>query len=328
MNKRVAVVAMAVAFAMHSPIRADAAAPDITNFPNKPVRYIIPFPPGAGSDLTARTVAQKLSEVWKVQVVADNRSGASGIIGVEYTANANPDGYTICHVTASHTTNAATNPRLPYDFTRDLQGVSQITSLYYVLYLHPAVPVRSVKELVTYARAHPGTLNFGSSGAGGLQHFAGELFAQMTGTRMVHVPYKGSGAVIPAMFSNEVQLGFGSIYGVRGHVQQGKLRWLAITAARRSPAVDLPTIAESGLPGYEVDQWYGVVTSAKVPRAIVQKINAAIVQGLQSPDAIQRLTSDGGTVVGSSPEAFSTHLRTEVARWKKLVKDANIVLQN
>ena len=327
MNRRILEMTLPV-FALSISTGNAAQTPDVANFPNKPVRYIIPFPPGAGSDLTARTVAQKLSEIWKIQVVADNRTGASGAIGVEYTANANPDGYTICHVTASQTTNAATNPRLPYDFTRDVQGVSQVTSLYYVLYVHPGVAAKSVKELIAYAKSHPDTLNYGSSGSGGLQHFAGELFNQMAGTKLVHIPYKGSGAVIPAMFSNEVQLGFGSIYGVRGHVQQGKLRWLAITAARRSPAIDLPTIAESGLPGYEVDQWYGVVTSAKVPKALVQKINAAIVQALQAPDAVQRLTSDGATVVGSSPETFSGYIKSEVDKWKKLVKAANITLQN
>lgn len=324
-NKSVAVLLSVLAICS---TRVDAAqVSDADKFPVKPVRYIIPFPPGAGSDLTARTIAQKLSEIWKVQVIADNRTGASGVIGVEATANANPDGYTICHVTASHTTNAATNPKLPYDLNRDLQGVTQATSLYYVLYTSSTLPAKSVKELVAYAKANPGRLNYGSSGIGGLQHFAGELFAELAGIKMVHVPYKGSGAVIPAMLGGEVQLGFGSIYGVRSLVQQGKLKWLAITAAKRSPAVDLPTIAEAGLPGYEVDQWYGVVASAKVPKPVIQKINASIRQALKSPDVVQRLTSDGATIVGSAPEEFSGYMKAEITKWKKLVKDANISLQ-
>ncbi len=219
------------------------------HYPNKPIRFIVPFSPGAGTDVTARTIAQKLSEKWGHQVVADNRTGAGGAIGVDFAAKAIPDGYTICLISASNSVNSATNPGLPYDLVKDLQGIAQATSLFYVLYIHPSVPAKSARELIAYAKAHPGTLNFGSSGSNTLQHFAGELFNHMANVRMVHVPYKGTAAVIPAMLSGEVQVGFGSLIGTRSQMQSGRLRGIAITAAKRSPSIDLPTVAESGVPG-------------------------------------------------------------------------------
>jgi tripartite-type tricarboxylate transporter receptor subunit TctC len=313
----------AVAFA--GPLYA-AHGDAVSQYPSKPIRFIVPFSPGAGTDTTARTLAHKLGERFGQQVVADNRTGAAGTIGVEYTANANPDGYTICLISASHAVNAATNPKLPYDLTKDLQAITQATSLFYVVYHHPSVPVKSIKELIAYAKANPNKLNYGTSGTGGLQHFAGELFNHMAGTKMVHVPYKGSGSVIPAMLANEVQVGFGTLFGVRPQVQAGRLRWLAITAGKRSPVADLPTVAEAGLPGYEVDQWYGVITSAKVPKPIVSKLHGALVEVLKSPDVVQRLGADGSTPVGSTPEQFSAHIKSEIAKWKKLVKEAHLTL--
>lgn len=298
------------------------------NYPNKPIRFIVPFSPGAGTDTTARTIAQKLSDKWGQQVVADNRTGAGGAIGVDYAAKATPDGYTICLISASNSVNSATNPSLPYDLVKDLQGISQATSLFYVVYIHPSVPAKSAKELIAYAKANPGKLNFGSSGNNTLQHFSGELFNHMAGVKIVHVPYKGTAAVIPAMLSGEVQVGFGSLIGTRSQMQSGRLRGIAITAAKRSPSIDLPTVAESGVPGYEVDQWYGVITSSKVPQPIVRKLNAAIVEALQQPDVATRLAADGSTPVGSSPEQFNAHIKSEIAKWKKLVKEANLRLEN
>jgi tripartite-type tricarboxylate transporter receptor subunit TctC len=295
-------------------------------YPNKPIRFIVPFAPGAGTDTTARTIAQKLTDKWGHQVVVDNRTGAGGAIGVDYTAKAVPDGYTICLISASNSVNAATNPSLPYNMERDLQGISQATSLFYVVYVHPSLPVKNVKDLIAHAKANPGKLNFGSSGTGTLQHFSGELLNHMAGIQMVHVPYKGTAAVIPAMLSGEVHVGFGSLIGTRPQMEAGKLRGLAITAAKRSPSTDLPTAAESGVPGYEVDQWYGVITSSKVPKNIVQKLNVGIVEAVKSPDVAKRLTADGSTPVGSSPEQFNTHIRSEIAKWKKLVKEANLQL--
>jgi len=306
-----------------------AAQPDSAkDYPNKPVRFIVPFAPGAGTDTTARTIAQKLSDAWGQQVVVDNRTGAAGAIGVDLTAKAIPDGYTICLISASHSVNSAVNPKLPYDLLKDLAAISQASSLFYVVYHNPSVPVKSIKELVAYAKANPGKLNFGSSGTGGLQHFAGEMFNHMAGIKLIHVPYKGTAAVIPAMLAGDVQVGFGTLFGVRPHLPTGRLRALAVTTGKRTPAApELPTVAEAGVPGYEVDQWYGVLTSAKVPAPIVRKLNAAINEALKSPDVVKRFSADGSTPTGSTPEQFSAHIRSEIAKWRKLVKEAKLDLQ-
>ena len=297
------------------------------NYPNKPIRFIAPFTPGAGTDTTARTIAKKLADMWGQQVVVDNRTGAAGAIGVELTSQANPDGYTICLISASHSVNSAVNPKLSYDLTKDLQAITQATSLFYAVYVNPSIPVKSIKELIAYAKAHPGKLNFSSSGTGGLQHFAGEMFNHMAGVKMIHVPYKGSAAGIIANLAGDVQVGFGTLFGVRPHMATGRLRVLAITAKHRSPAApELPTVDEAGLPGYEVDQWYGIITGAKVPRPVVMKLQQAIAETLKSPDVVKRLTADGSTPVGSTPEQFAKHIASEIAKWRKLAKEAHLEL--
>jgi tripartite-type tricarboxylate transporter receptor subunit TctC len=298
------------------------------DYPSKPIRFIVPFVAGAGTDTTGRTIGAKLAEKWGQQVVVDNRTGAGGAIGVDLTAHAAPDGYTVCLISASHAVNAAVNPKLPYDFGKDLQGITQVTSLFYAAYVNPAVPATTIKELIAHAKANPGKLNFGSSGAGTLQHFAGEMFNHLAGVKMVHVPFKGAAATIMGNLSGEIQVGFSTLFGVRPHIATGRLRVLAITAAKRSPAApDLPTVAEAGVPGYEVDQWYGMVTGARVPSTIVGKLSAAIAESLKSPDVLQRLGADGSTAVGSSPERFSAYLKSEIAKWRKLAKDADLMLQ-
>jgi tripartite-type tricarboxylate transporter receptor subunit TctC len=310
-------------------LQAAFAADIAREYPNRPIRFITPFVAGAGTDTTARTIAQKLSETWGQQVIVDNRTGAAGAIGVDLTAKAVPDGYTICLISASHSVNSATNPQLPYDLTKDLQAVTQASSLFYVVYHHPSVPVNSIKELIAYAKANPGKLNFGSSGTGGLQHFAGEMFSHLAKIKMVHVPYKGTAAVTTAMLSGDVQVGFGTLFGVRPHMQSGRLKVLAITAGKRSPAApELPTVIEAGLPGYEVDQWYGVLTTAKVPLPIVRKLNAAIGEALKQPDVVKRFAADGSTPLGSTPDQFSAHIKGEIAKWRKLAKEANLELQH
>jgi tripartite-type tricarboxylate transporter receptor subunit TctC len=322
--------AVGAVIALCAAASVQAAAVDLAkDYPNRPVRFIVPFAPGAGTDTTARTIAQKLSDMWGQQVVADNRTGAAGAIGVDLTAKATPDGYTICLISASHSVNSAVNPNLPYDLMKDLAAISQASSLFYVVYHNPAVPVKSIKELVAYARANPGKLNFGSSGTGGLQHFAGEMFNHMAGIKMIHVPYKGTAAVIPAMLAGDVQVGFGTLFGVRPHLPSGRLRALAVTTGKRTPAApELPTVAEAGVPGYEVDQWYGVLTAAKVPAPILRKLNAAINEALKSPDVVKRFAADGSTPAGSTPEQFSAHIRSETAKWRKLAREAKLELQN
>ncbi len=297
------------------------------NYPVRPIRFIAPFTPGAGTDTTARTLAQKLTDLWGQQAVVDNRTGAAGAIGVEITAHAQPDGYTICLISASHSVNSATNPKLPYDLARDLQGITQATSLFYAVYHSPQVPVKSAKELIAYAKANPNKLLFGSSGTGSLQHFAGEMFNHLSGAKLTHIPYKGTSSVITAMLSNEVQVGFGTMFGVRPHMVTGRLKVVAITAGKRSPSVpEIPTLAEAGIPGYEVDQWYGVITGAKVPRPIVEKLSAAMAQALKDLEVVKRLAADGSSPVGSTPDQFSAHIKSEMAKWQRLVKDARLSL--
>lgn len=325
-RSRVAAAVLA-AFTFSAATAALAAAADpVKDYPSKPVRMIGPFTPGAGTDTTARLIAKHLGEQWNQQVVVDNRTGAAGAIGVDLTAKAIPDGYTICLISASMHVNSATNPNLPYDLTKDLQGISQATSLFYVVYVNASVPVKNIQDMVNYAKANPGKLNYSSSGTGGLQHLAGELFDYMAKTKMTHVPFKGTAAGVVANLSGEVQVGFGTLFGVRPHMQTGKLRGLAITAGKRSPAVDLPTVAESGVPGYNVDQMYGIIGSVKIPKPIVNKINAGIVTALKDPEVVKKLAADGSTPVGSTPEAYTATIRAEVDKWRKLAKAANLQL--
>jgi tripartite-type tricarboxylate transporter receptor subunit TctC len=304
-----------------------AASAEVDKYPVKPIRLIAPFVPGGGTDITARAIGAKLTERWGQQVIVDNRPGAAGAIGVELTATAVPDGYTICLISASHSVNSATNPKLPYDLTKDLQGISQATSLFYVMYVHPSVPAKSVQELIAHAKANPDKLSFGSSGTGGLQHFAGELFNHLARVKMVHVPYKGGAAATADALAGNIQVGFGSFLSSRAHYKSGRLRPLGISARQRSPiAPDYPTIAEAGLPGYEVDQWYGIITSAKVPRALVDKLAVAVAEAVKSPETAQRFGAEGSTPVGSTPDQFNAHIRSEIAKWRKLVKEAALVL--
>jgi tripartite-type tricarboxylate transporter receptor subunit TctC len=304
---------------------ATAQTDPAKNYPNKPIRFLVSVVPGGGMDTTARAIAQKLTEAWGRQVIVDNRPGAAGAIAVDFTAKAVPDGYTILIISAAQAVNSAANPKLPYDLTKDLAAISQATSLFYVVYHSPSLPVKSIKDLITYAKANPGKLNYGTAGSS--QHLAWEMFSYMTGTKLVHVPYKGGSAAVTALVAGEVQVGMGTLINVRSHMSAGRLRVLAITATKRSPAVpELPTVAEAGVAGYEVDQWYGVVTSAKVSPAIVRKLNAGIAETLKSPDVVQRLAGDGSTPVVSSPEEFSAHIKSEIAKWGKLAKDAGLVL--
>ena len=325
-NASVAAALICTGTLIAQPLFAAQADP-AKDYPNKPIRFIAPFTPGAGTDATARLIATKLSDMWGQQVIVDNRTGAAGSIAVELTKEANPDGYTICLISASHSVNSAVNTKLPYDLTKDLQGITQATSLFYAVYINPSVPAKSIKELIAYAKANPGKLNFGSSGTGGLQHFAGEMFNHMAGVKITHVPFKGSASAIIANLAGEIQVGYGTLFGVRPHWKTGRLRVLAITAGQRSAAApELPTVAEAGVPGYEVDQWYGIITGAKVPRAIVNKLQAKIAEALKSPDLLKRLAANGSSPVGSTPDQFNAHIKSEINKWRQLAKDAHLQL--
>ena len=295
-------------------------------YPTKPIRFLVPYAPGAGTDTAARTLSAKLTERWNQQIIVDNRSGASGALAVEAAVNANPDGHTIVLITNSQAVGQASGVRVPYDLAKDLQPVTQVLSVFYVLYIPPSLPMKSVKELIAHAKANPGKLNFGSSGAGSLQHIGTELFNQMAGIRLVHVPYKGSAGMITGMLAGEIQVGMNSLFSVRPQVQAGRLRWLAITAAKRSAVVDLPTVAESGLAGYEVEQWYGIATPLRVRKPVIAALHAGFTDALRAPEVVQRLTADGSVLSGSTPEQFGDYIKSEIAKWSKLVKATNLAV--
>ena len=306
-----------------SPVRAQGPA----DFPSRPIRLLVPAVAGAASDLTARSIAQKMTDTWNRQVIVDNRGGAAGALAMELMAKAAPDGYTLLLTTASYPINAAVNPKWQYDNEKDFAAVSLATTIFYVAYHNPSVPVKSMEGLIAYANANPGKLNYGSTGAGSLMHLGWELFGHTAGVKLVHVPYKGGAQIISATLTGDVQIGFGTLTGLRPHLSTGRLRALAITAKDRSPVVpELPTLAETGLPGYELTQFYGVMTGGKVSSAIIRKLNAAIVEALKAPDVVQRLTADGSTPVGSSPKEFAAFINAEIARWRKLVKDTGLAL--
>jgi len=282
----------------------------------KPIRFIVPWAAGGGTDITARIYAANLSKRLNQTVIVDNRTGASGILGVDVTAKAPPDGNTICIISASSAVNSATNQNMPYDLVKDLQGVSQLIAAPFVLVVLPSFPAKSVGELIAYAKANPGKLNYGSSGVRGLTHLAGAMLAHMSQTDMVHVAYRGEAAAIIDLMSGSTQFQVASLLNANPHINSGRLRALAITSSKRNSALpDIPTIAESGIPGYEVSQWYGVVTSAKVPKEIVNKLSADIAISARDPEVVQRLKTDGVDAVSSKPEEFSAHVKSEVARW-------------
>ena len=316
------VCAAAIAFSSNVGAATPAEA-----FPQKPVRFIVPFVPGAGTDITTRALSAKLSQMWGQQVVADNRSGAGGAIAAEITARADPDGYTICLISAGHSVLSASGNPIPYDLEKDLQAIAQVTSLFYVLTVHPSLPAKSVAELIAYARANPGKLNQGSSGTGALQHLSGEMMAYKAGVKFTHIPYKGGAAALAATLGGEVDMSFTTLLSARPHMQSNRLRILGITAGKRSPAApELPTIAEGGVPGFEANQWYGVITSAKVPKDIVNKLSLALNAAVNAPDVAERLMKDGSTPNGTTPAQFQAHIKSEIAKWRELIKVAGIKL--
>lgn len=305
---------------------AFAAQRDATqNYPDKPIRLIVPFAPGGGTDITARTIAQKLTERLGQTVVVDNRPGANGTIGVDLAAHATPDGYTLSMISSSHTVNVSLIKKLPYDLIKDLAPITQATTQPYALVIHPSVPAKSVKELIALAKAKPGTLNYGSSGTGGLSHLSGALFASLAKINIVHIPYKGGSPAMTDVIGGQIQMLFSTILQSHAHLKAGRLRGLAVTTPKRSPAEpNLPTMQEAGVPGYAVAGWYGVLAPAKVPQPILEKLNREIVAILHLPDVGPRLAADGSEPVGSTRAEFGEHIRSEIAKWRKLVLEAGI----
>jgi len=307
---------------------AGAGAASADAFPTRPLRMIVPFPAGGGTDLIARLIAQKLSEAWNQPVIVDNRAGGGSVIGSEIVARSSPDGHTLLLTANPHTSNPALHPALPYDTVRDFAPVTQIASAPLLLAAHPSLAVGSVAELISSARAKPGALSYGSSGNGGPQHIAGELFRSMANITIVHVPYKGAAPATTALLGAQVQFGFTSMLAILPHVKAGKLRALAVTGARRSPAMpELPTIAESALPGYEATTWYGIFTRAGTPRATISALNAEVVRALRAPEVADRLTRDGSVIVASSPEVFQAVVVTEIEKVRRLAKQSGMKIE-
>jgi tripartite-type tricarboxylate transporter receptor subunit TctC len=294
-------------------------------YPARPIRIIVPQSPGASTDLTARLVAQKLSDAFKQPVIVDNRPGASGITGTELVARAAPDGYTLMVVASSFSINPALQRKLPYDPIGDFTTVSQLTKFPNMLAAHPSVPVKTLQDVIALAKAKPGQLNYASAGLGTGTHMTAELLIQMTGIDIVHIPYKGGAPAMAAAMGGQTQLIIGTTVGVLPYVRSGKLRAIALTSAKRSAAApDIPTFAESGVPGYEHEPWNGMFAPARMPKAVLSKVNAEVVRGLNAPEVRRVFEHEGADVVGSTPEQFSAVLKAEIAKWTKVAKAAGI----
>jgi len=292
-------------------------------YPTKPIRLVVPFPPGGGTDLMARAIAQKLTESFGVSVVVDNRPGAGGTIGAETVVRAAPDGYTMIVVSGSYATNAALY-KLAYDPVNDIAPITLLGEAPFLLSFHPSVPIKSVKELVVYDKANPGKLNYGSTGTGGITHLASELFNQLAGTKLTHVPYKGTGPAVNDLMGGQVQLMFGAMPALLPQVKTNRLRGIAVTTARRSAAApEIPTIAET-VPGYESASLYAAWGPKALPAAIVARWNQEINRILQLPDVKERMASEGVELAGGSPARFREVLKRDVPKWQKVVKAGNI----
>ncbi len=294
-------------------------------FPVKPIRFVVGFPPGGTNDIVARALGQKLTEQMGQQVVIENRGGANTAIASEmFAKTAAPDGYTIMLNAPGHATNPSMM-KLNFDSIRDFAFITVAAESQNLLVLHPSFPPRSVKELIALSKARPGEINYGSSGVGTTVHLSGALFEYMTGVKWVHIPYKGAGPAQVDMLSGQFSLYFGNLPSVIGFARQGKLRGIAVTGAKRSPAApDIPTVAESGVPGYEVTTWYGTSAPAKTPRSIVDRYNSEIVRALKSPDLAARFKDLGADPVGNTPEQATTYVQNEIDKWAKVIKAAGL----
>jgi len=294
-------------------------------WPGRPVRIVVPQTPGASTDLTARLIAQRLTSILGQPVIVENRPGAGSIVGTELVAKATPDGHTLLVVASSITLNPIIHKNLPFDPQRDLTPITQLSSFPNMLVVNPTLPVKSVQDLIALAKAKPGALNYGSAGTATGTHLSAELFKYMTGTDMVHVPYKGGGAAMPALIGGQVQLMFSTTVTALPHVRAGRLRAIAVTSGQRWPSLpEIPTIAESGVPGYDHTPWNGFLAPAKTPRNIISRLNEETAKILHLPETRTLFTSEGAEPVGNKPEEFAAILKSETAKWTKVVKAAGI----
>jgi len=307
-----------------SALLAATAGASAADYPVRPVRMLAGFSAGGGSDLAARTVAQKLTEAFGQSVVVDNRTGATGAIAAEMLAKAQPDGYTLMMLAVAQLSATAFDDKLPFDVVRDFAGVSFVSRNPYVMAVTPNLPARTVREFIDLAKTQPGRLNFGSTGIGGSNHLVAELFNAAAGIKLAHVPYKGPPQALADLAGGQVQLVFASITSGLPLARAGKVRALAVSSLKRSPAApDVPAIAET-LPGYETIGWYGVVAPKATPAALVNRLSATIARILQAPEVRERLAADGSEAVGSSPAEFDKHMASEVARFRRVIREAGI----
>ncbi len=322
---RIAHAALVAAVLLVSPWSAPAA--DAQPWPTRPIRLVVPFPPGGGTDTFARPLAAKLQAQLGQPVVIDNKGGAGGTIGADIVAKAAPDGYTFLVGAVHHTVAVTAYKKLPYDLDRDLVPVTGIAYVPDVLVVNPKVPVKTLQELIAYAKANPGKVNFGSSGNGTTRHLAGEIFNQKTGTSMTHVPYKGSGPAMTGLLGGEIELIFEGLGSASSHIRAGKIRALAVTSPKRSPAFpDIPTTAEAGVPGFESLSWYGLWAPAGTPREIVARMQAEVARAFESPD-LRKTWFDQGAEPGGEPTAdFARYVKAETEKWGKVVRDSGVTL--
>ncbi|OGA50672.1 MAG: hypothetical protein A3G24_18630 [Betaproteobacteria bacterium RIFCSPLOWO2_12_FULL_62_13] len=322
-------LAAILAVAAATPAAGAQSASATASYPTRPIRLVITYPPGGNTDLVGRAVALRLTEAWGQQVVVDNRGGAGGVLGTLIAKQAPADGYTLLLGTsAGMVLNPLLMNKLAYDAFQDFAPVSLVIVNPQVLAAHPALPAGNVREFIALAKAKPGQLNFGSSGVGTPNHLGGEMLKAMAGIDMVHVPYKGGAASIADLIGGQVQLVFSSAPSVVPHVRGGRLKALAVGSAKRTPALpNVPTVAESGVPGYEYTTWYGIFAPVKTPAPIVSRLNGEIVRIIAAPEMLQRFQSQGGDPASSTPAALTAYMREEMARWTRVIKTAGIRIE-
>jgi tripartite-type tricarboxylate transporter receptor subunit TctC len=305
---------------------AVAFAANAQTYPSKPIRFVSPYPPGGANDILARIVGQKLGESVGQQIVIENRAGATGNIGAEVVAKAAPDGYTILMGQASNLTiNVSLMSKMPYDPVRDFAPVTLVATTPNLLVVHPSLPVRTVKDLVVLARAKPGSINYASSGSGSAGHLAAELFKRVAHIDMVHIPYKGAAPALTDVVAGQAQLYFTSPISAQPFVKAGRLRMVAVTSLKRSPSMpDIPTVAESGYPDFDVVSWWGILTPAGVPKDIIARLHTEIVKVLALPEIKAKFADQGADVASDTPEQFAAYIKTEIAKWARLIKELGV----
>ena len=325
--KRKPVVFAAVRWISGLAIASSAALATAQGFPTKPVHLVVPFAAGGAVDLIGRTFAQKLTDIWKQQVVVDNKAGAGGNIGADAVAKAPPDGYTLLINISGQAISAGLYRKLPFDAVKDFAPVTQLTSTFLILVSNPQVKAGSLKELIALAKARPGKLNYGSTGIGASPHLVGELFKSVAGVDIVHVPYKGDAPLTPALLTDEVQFAFLPLSAALQHIQAGKLRALAVTGVKRGASVpDVPTTMEAGLPEFEFSGWIGIFAPGGTPRDLVHKIGADFVKALNMPDVLERLPGWGYEPVGGTPEQFAAKYQADIGFYARIIRDAKVPL--